>query len=93
MRQIKSFGVLQTSKVLGAVYFVFGLLFAAIMIAFSMARVPQRGHHLRGGLFLIVLVPLLYGVAGAIFTAIICGLYNAVAKRLGGIEFELSGEP
>jgi hypothetical protein len=34
-------------------------------------------------------IPVLYGLAGFIFTAIGCALYNVVAKYLGGIEVEL----
>ena len=35
MRQIKSFAVLQTSKVMGAVYFLFGLLVMVPLFLYS----------------------------------------------------------
>jgi hypothetical protein len=89
MRQIKSFGVLQTSKVMGALYFFLGLFFMVLFFVFAPAR---RGHGYRS-LFVLVLAPVFYGVAAFICTAIICRLYNAIAKRIGGIEFEVSGEP
>jgi hypothetical protein len=43
-------------------------------------------------LFVIALAPVFYRVAGFVFTAIICWLYNAIARRIGGIQFEVSGE-
>jgi hypothetical protein len=92
MRQIKSFGVLQTSKVMGALYFSFGLPLMMFFFALAMITPRPRGHAPRSlGMFLIA--PVLYGIAGFIGTAIICWLYNAIAKRIGGIEFEVSSEP
>jgi hypothetical protein len=88
MRQIKSFAVLQTSKVMGVLYFLLGLLF----VVFVVVIVPAPRGHGHRGLFVIALAPAFYGVAGFIFTAIICWLYNAIARRIGGIEFEVSGE-
>ena len=41
---------------------------------------------------MVLIAPVFYAVGAFIFTAIVCWLYNAVAKRIGGIEFELSGE-
>ena len=67
MRQIKSFGVLQTSKVMGALYFSFGLLLRFFFRAGNDHAAP-RGHAPRSlGMFLIA--PVLYGVAGFIGTA------------------------
>jgi hypothetical protein len=88
MRQIKSFAVLQTSKVMGVLYFLLGLLFVVFVVVIAPA---PKGHGHRG-LFVIVLAPVFYGVAGFVFTAIICWLYNAIARRIGGIQFEVSGE-
>jgi len=88
MRQIKSFGVLQTAKVMAAIYFFIGLVLVAIvMIA------PTRRAHVHRPLVLLLAAPVFYGVVGFIFTAAVCGLYNAIAKRIGGIEFELSDQP
>jgi hypothetical protein len=88
VRQIKSFGVLQTAKVMGAIYFFVGLLLVAIvMIA------PVRRGHVHRPLVLLLAAPVFYGVVGFIFTAAVCGLYNAIAKRIGGIEFEVSDQP
>jgi len=90
MRQIKSFAVLQTSKVMGALYFLFGLL---IMVPFFLVVSASRGHRHRGSLLMVLIMPVFYAVGAFILTAIVCWLYNGVAKRIGGIEVEVSGEP
>jgi hypothetical protein len=89
MRHIKSFAVLQTSKVMGAVYFLFGLL---VMVPFFLIVSASKGHGHRGSFLMVLIAPVFYAVGAFIFTAIVCWLYNAVAKRIGGIEFEMSGE-
>jgi hypothetical protein len=43
------------------------------------------------GIGFAVLLPVLYGLAGFIFTAIGCLLYNLVAGMVGGIEVEIDG--
>ena len=89
MRQIKSFGVLQTAKVMGAIYFFLGLLLVAIVFVLAPLR-PRHFH--RSPLFLLA-APVFYGIVGFTVTAIVCGLYNAIASRIGGIAFEVSDEP
>lgn len=86
MQQIKSFGVLQTSKVIAALYFALGLLFAIIVVIVS--ATTHRGPRHAGLLFLVG-APIFYGIVGFVLGAIICWLYNAIAKRIGGIEIEL----
>jgi hypothetical protein len=85
--QMKSFGLLQTSKVIATVYFIGGLLFAAIAAVLSVAS----GRPLRSGPN-ILLLPVLCGVLGFIYTAIFCWIYNLVAQWIGGIEVELSDQ-
>jgi hypothetical protein len=89
MRQIKSFAVLQTAKVMGVLYLLFGLLF---MAPFFLIVSVSRGHRHGGSLLMVLIAPVFYAVGAFIFTALICWLYNVVAKRIGGIEFEVSGE-
>jgi hypothetical protein len=86
MRQIKSFGVLQTAKVMGALYFFLGVF--VVVLVFLAAS--TRSAHFHRSLLMMVLAPVFYGIAGFIFTAAICWLYNAIARRIGGIEFEAS---
>ena len=87
MQQIKSFGVLQTSKVMGVIYFFFGVVAAIVfMLHFAGLRGP---HHSRLLIFFLF-VPFLYGVGGFVVTAVMCGVYNLVSRRFGGIEIELA---
>ena len=85
MRQLKSFNVFQTAKTLGALYFVFGLIFG--VIGFLLSLIHGRVIH---ALLILILPPIGYGVGGFIFTAIMCAIYNEIATRIGGIEFDLS---
>ena len=86
MQQIKSLGVLQTSKVLGALYFILGFLFAVAVMILSATTGKGRGH---AGVFFLVGAPIFYGSIGFVLTAIMCALYNAIARAIGGIELEL----
>jgi|SwirhisoilCB2_FD_contig_41_6525614_length_583_multi_2_in_0_out_0_1 hypothetical protein len=83
MLQIRSFGVFQTSKVMGALYFVVGLIMG--LFGFFFGLLTGRFLH---ALFMLIMMPIGYGVAGFIFTAILCALYNELAGRIGGIEVE-----
>ncbi len=85
MQQIKSFGVLQTSKVMGVIDFFLGVLIA---IGFMLRFVARHGLHHPRVLVFFLFVPVLYGVGGFVITAIFCGIYNRIASRLGGIEIE-----
>ena len=86
MHQIKSLGVIQTSKVMGAIYFILGLFSAAL--AAIVAVVTGGG----ASLLLALALPFLYGLLGFVGTTVMCRLYNWVAKYLGGIEIEVSAE-
>ncbi|HEY6418641.1 MAG TPA: hypothetical protein VIX59_06520 [Candidatus Binataceae bacterium] len=91
MQQIRSISILQTAKVFGVLYFVFGLLFALIILVVGF-RVRTGGPNIRmhPPLLLLVLAPILYGVVAFVGSAVMGWIYNQVAKRIGGIEFELS---
>jgi uncharacterized membrane protein (DUF485 family) len=87
MQQIKSFGVLQSAKVMSLVYAILGILVA---VGFVLARAMHRGVHHPRVLVLLIFVPILYGILGFVLTVVVCGIYNWVARRLGGIEIELA---
>lgn len=84
MQQIKSFAVVQTAKVIGILYFILG---AILVVPFSLMRLAA-GRAAFGGFF-VLLAPIAYGVAGFLMTALLCWLYNMLAKRIGGIRVEL----
>jgi len=88
MHEIKAIGVLQTAKVMSAVY-----LAVAAAVAFIVGvGILFRGHAGRA-LFVIFVVPILYGVGSFLVLAVVCSVYNLVAARLGGVELELSAPP
>ena len=84
-QQIRRFGVLQTAKVIGALYALIGLVLVPVILVISMVAPNKEGF---GPGFALAL-PVLYGVLGFIFAALSCAIYNLVAGFVGGIEVEL----
>ncbi len=92
IQRIRRLGVGQMAKVMGALYFLIGILFAAIMGLFG-SMMPNAGEGstaLFGGMALIAL-PILYGLFGVVAGALMAWLYNVVAGFTGGLELELEG--
>lgn len=89
MQQVKAFGILQTSKVLAAVYFimtaVFFIPFSVIGAIWSVVAGKPMGLFALFGL----VAPFFYAIFGGLFGAAMCWLYNMIAARIGGIEIEL----
>ena len=85
MARIERFGVGQTAKVLGVLYALMGLVFVPFFILIAMFSPAEQGF----GLGFAIMLPILYGLAGFVFTAVGCWLYNVVAGWVGGIEVEL----
>ena len=87
MMQIKSFGVLQTSKLIAVLYL---MIFAVIGIPVGVVAimlVPGKLGVLE--LALVILIPLVYGLLGFVIAAISCALYNVAAKWVGGIAIDI----
>ena len=87
MQRLRRFSVGQTSKVFGVLYGLLGLVFLPFVILAVLFAPEQAGF----GIGFAVLIPILYGLAGFIGTAICCLLYNLVASMVGGVEVELDG--
>ncbi len=85
MHEIRSISVMQTAKVVAAIYFIIS---AVIGLCLAVATLV-RGHPGRA-LLALVGIPIFYGVIAFAFTAIFCWLYNEIARRIGGIEIELA---
>lgn len=83
-QQIARFAVHQTSKIVAAVYFAIGLVLIPIFVLADRAS-PEGGSMMWVGL----MMPLIYAGFGYILTAIALAVYNWMAGRIGGIEFEL----
>ncbi len=88
-QRVRRFGVLQTAKVVAVLYALIGLVFVPIFLIVSMVS-PDKNQL---GMGFSLLMPILYGVLGFVFTAISCAIYNLVAGFVGGIEVELDESP
>lgn len=84
-KQLISISILQSSKILTALYFLLGFLYTLIgipMIIFGEGQVRIIG-------FVYLLGPIMMAVIGFVFFAIFAALYNLLVKSLGGFEFEI----
>jgi hypothetical protein len=87
--QILKISVHQTSKVLAVMYFLLMLLLVPIGIGIVMlAPSPQKAM----GIFFIF-APVIYAIVGYLAFALFAAVYNLVAPRVGGIEFQLTDKP
>jgi hypothetical protein len=88
---------LQAGMVAGALYLVFGLIIGLIMapIMFFSAALAGRMQFsgaLSGAvasLFILIGIPIFYGILGFIGGIIAAAIYNLVAHFTGGLEFEV----
>ena len=90
MKRIKRFGIYQTAKIGGVIYFLIAaIIMIPIGLLFSMLGMGNMsGFPAIGGVFFFIL-PFVYGFIGFVMTALCCAVYNLVAKWTGGIEFEV----
>ena len=99
---VKSIGLFSLAKIMGIIYaffgFIVGLFFsfftlmgAVLGSVFSDSPEPLVG--LIFGVGSVIFFPVLYGVLGFIGGIISAGIYNLVAKWVGGLEIELEEKP
>ncbi len=85
-RQITRISVAQTSKVMATLYFVVAVVFAAIyFVAFASTRADAVSPV---SPVLVVLFPFVYAIIVWLVMACMLWVYNQVARRIGGVEFE-----
>lgn len=92
VHRVRRVGVEQMAKMLGALYLLLGIVFAAIFAVIG-AMVPMAGAGEDATMFgpgFLIAMPFLYGLLGLVFGALVAWLYNIVAGWTGGIELELS---
>jgi hypothetical protein len=88
--RISRFGISQTSKVAGVVYFVIGILLIPLFFLGMLA--PQEAGTAptpKMNPLVLLLLPFLYGLIGWGMTALGLYIYNATAKRIGGVEMDI----
>ena len=82
-RQITRVSVGQTSMVIASLYFVVAIVIA--VIAFIVVSVTGTNAF---SPLLILLFPIIYAVVIWLVFALMLSVYNMVAARIGGVEFE-----
>jgi hypothetical protein len=97
MHILKSVGVMSFAKIMGFIYGCIGLIFVPFLLLFALIG-TFAGHKdvvfaslsPLFGILMAILMPLMYGVMGFITGAIAAALYNLIANRVGGFEFEFA---
>ena len=88
---------MSVAKISAAVYALMGLIFGGLISLFGLVggAFPSRSHGSGlGALFgiaAVLVMPLIYGAIGFIFSLIGAWLYNVLAGVVGGIEIEVTG--
>ena len=90
MQKVKKIGVLSLAKILGLLYTIFGLIVGALFAVLPLFGFNADETGLFFGAASIIIFPMLYGIMGFIGGAITAFFYNMVAKRIGGLEVELT---
>jgi hypothetical protein len=104
MVQIRRVGVLRTASVLALLYGLAALVFFGILAIFVLlAGVDSSGFNgvpgfnagvgAVGILIFGLVLAVVYGVLGWVFTAVFCLLYNVVAGFTGGVAIQLEAKP
>ncbi|MDB6028287.1 MAG: hypothetical protein JWM68_4510 [Verrucomicrobiales bacterium] len=84
-KQMISISILQSSKIMTAMYVLMGLIYTVIgvpMIIFGGDKLRIMG-------IIYLAMPVIMGVFGFVFFVIFAAIYNFLAKWLGGIEVEV----
>ncbi|QDT96836.1 hypothetical protein [Gimesia aquarii] len=83
-KQLARISILQSSKIITALYVLFGFIYTLVgipMVILGSGEIQIIGIIYSFG-------PLLMGIVGFIFFVIFAWIYNLLAIWLGGIEFE-----
>lgn len=83
--QISRISILQSSKILTALYFLMGFIYTLIGIP----MIILGGTQLKIMGIVYLFMPILLAIIGFICVAVFGAIYNGLARWLGGIEFEL----
>jgi hypothetical protein len=84
-KQIIRISVLQSSKIMTALYVLMGFIYTLIgipMLIFGNGQLRIIG-------LIYLFMPVFMGILGFVFFVIFAAIYNFLAKRLGGFEVEV----
>lgn len=84
-KQLVRISIIQSSKIMTALYVVMGFLYTLIGIGMMFSSNPMMKNI---GIFYLF-GPVFMGILGFIFFVLFAGLYNLLAKWLGGFEVEI----
>jgi hypothetical protein len=96
--ELRKIGVASAAKVMGVLYAILGLIAGVIIGGISLVSagfISSQNPDMPawfGSLFgvgAIVIFPIMYGIMGLVFGAVVAAIYNGVAGVAGGIEVEL----
>jgi hypothetical protein len=84
-KQLIRISILQSSKILTALYVLMGFLYS--LIGIPMIVFGSKSFKIMGLVYLFM--PVIMGIMGFVFFAIFAALYNLLATWLGGFEVEI----
>ena len=85
-KQISRISILQSSKIVVALYFLMGFIYTLIGIPMLIFG----GEHMKFVAILYIAMPVFMVILGFVFFVIFTAIYNRLARTLGGIEFEMT---
>jgi hypothetical protein len=96
---IRKIGVASAAKVFGTLHAIWGLIFGACIALFALVGSGIAATHSDdpvpgwlGAMFgvgAIIVLPIFYGILGAIFGALTAAFYNVVAGMAGGLTLDV----
>jgi hypothetical protein len=89
MKSIKRIDPKSVARVLGALYALVGLIGGLIVSVSALVAAASGTKAGIFGLAAIIVLPIIYGVVGLVFGYLLAYLYNLIAKKVGGVEFEV----
>ncbi len=99
MFRVRRFSVISTANTVAIMYFIgFLIIFIPVALILSVAQVSvtsTSGQQFTFGaeLLFLLIIPIFYGLAGWVFTALFCLLYNLTARFTGGIGVDVQAQP
>jgi hypothetical protein len=81
-KQIVQVSVVQSAKVMAAVYFVTAIPVVVLAALFMSAMMPAGV-----SIAMLIMMPVAYAIGGFVGAAVGAWIYNLVAARIGGFEF------
>ena len=84
-KQLIRISVLQSSKIMTALYALMGFIYT--LIGIPMVIFGGKPFQIIGTIY--IFGPILFGIFGFVFFVIFAAVYNGLAKWLGGVEVEI----